>query len=238
MQKNLDEIIRMYAASKESVKLVVINVFDNSTGNIWLAKGKVTHATIEEVSMPRTGLGAFHKILSWKDCKIYVLDNCNSREITIERTLEELKIPDSSNSFTKTTSTEDLFGASGIARKSSITSIDVGLVKTIEKLNDLNVLEGFVGAAIIDNKGHVYHSNIKKGYLTFNAACNFAYQSFKMQENMLVNMNDKPLKIMILESPDKIHTVYRFQDKYILYIVLDKPEANLGLARSIINNLL
>lgn len=239
MQKNLDEIIRVYAASKENVKLVVINASDNATGNIWLSRGKVIHATIEEVSMPRTGLGAFHKILSWTDCKVYILDNCSPREISIEKSLEELKIIPEINKFTKPTFTEnELFGAGSISRKSSITSIDTGLIKIIEKLNDLNVLEGFVGSAIIDNKGHIYHSNIKKGYLSFNAFCNFAYQGFKMEETMLSGMSDQSLNIMILETSDKIHAVYRFQEKYILYIVLDKPEANLGLARSIINNLL
>jgi len=237
MQKTLNEVIMTHCTNNENTKLVIINNLDNATGNIWLAKNKVAHATLEEVSTPRTGLAALYKILSWNDYKLYILDNCVSREISIEKSPSELKLINNFNQPKQTLEFEKLV-SSNFARKSSITSIDISLVKIIEKLNDLNVLDGFIGAAIIDNSGKIHHSTIKKNYLTFNASCNFAFSSFKFQQENMNNMSETPLKIIILESNDKINAIYKFQDKYILYLCLNKPEANLGLARSIINNLL
>lgn len=237
MQKTLEENIINYCNSKDSVKLAVINNFDNSTGNIWIHGGKISHATIEDSNSPRTGIAAFNKILTWTDYKLYILDNCISKTITIEKSHVQLGV---GANKTPITFIKPIFESETIkfANRSSISSIDGGLIKVIEKLHNLNVLEGFVGAAIIDANGRVYHSNVKKSYLSFNAACNSAGQSFRYQENMSSKMDDKGLKIMILESNDKINIFNKLHDKYILYIALDKPEANLGLARSIINNLL
>lgn len=236
MQKTLEESIVDYCNNKNSVKLAVINCFDNSTGNIWIQNGKVTHATIEDSNSPRTGVAAFNKILSWSDYKFYILDNCVSKTVSIEKTNVQLNV---GGTKTPTNFMKPVFEAETLKfARSSITSVDSGLVKIVEKLHNLNVLEGFIGAAIIDGNGHVYHSNIKKNYLAFTAACNNAGQSFRLQENMSSKMDDKGLKIMILESNDKINVFNKLHDKYILYIALDKPEANLGLARSIINNLL
>jgi len=237
MQKTLEENIIDYCHNNTSVKIAVINNFDNSTGNIWIQNGKITHATIEDSHSPRTGTAAFNKILSWSDYKFYILDNCISKTVTIEKTCSQLNV---GGNKTPTNFIKPVFESETIkfANRSSITSIDSGLVKIIEKLHNLNVLEGFVGAAIIDANGHVYHSNVKKNYLSFSAACNNAGQSFRYQENMSSKLDDKGLKIMILESNDKINIFNKLHDKYILYIALDKPEANLGLARSIINNLL
>ena len=63
MQKTLNEVIMTHCTNNENTKLVIINNLDNATGNIWLAKNKVAHATLEEVSTPRTGLAALYKIL-------------------------------------------------------------------------------------------------------------------------------------------------------------------------------
>lgn len=250
---NLIDIIQFYVQLNEPLRLCILQ--EQNQGNIWLKHGKLLHAS----SNNNFGIDAFYEIMLWKHGTFKVFNNEDPETESINRPwndlvleyfvlVDENKVPDptkKSQNFSNPIidiNQELDFSILNESisqlkpRKNSPSKPNVKSYKS--KINSILELEGIIAVALVDSStGMSLIQNTKSIDIDIDLYSTYIVEVVKANKKFLKNLNIKnKIEDIVINLDNKYHiiTFVTHNENLFIYVILNKNNSNLAMARMVL----